>query len=281
MIQTFINVIKKIRQIVNILIALPFLALFYIYVNLGYYYYNKDKNDATRKKFTDIYWGSIFKMIGFCINNKINYLSNNKIDWEKVTLVNANHVHQSDIFILFNLFNQNNLKGNQMTSISTSNGIDDLDKKILFQANSAMVNGTKDDINNIIDGFKLWNSRNYNSAVIIFFEGIAKNDSDEKSNTLKYLLDPKTLGFALTVKYSQAKYIYDVNLIYTYQGKLMDSRNPNFTWLLFHPDTKIYVDLHKYQLPVYEKATQWIKDLYHIKDQQIDNIIKKYVTTNA
>lgn len=277
MIKTFISIINKIRQLINILIALPFLVLFYIYVNRGYSnYIDSNSVDDTRIKFTDIYWNYIFTMMNWTINYQIVYIGDSKIDLEKVTIVNGNHTHSNDLFILFNLFNHNKLKGHQVTSISTINGIGEFDKKVLIQANSALVNGSKDDINNIIDSFKLWNLRKYNSAVIIFFEGIAKNDSKEQSKTLKHLLDPKTLGFALTAKYSKSKYMYDLNLIYTHQGKLMDSKDPNFTWLLFHPDTKIYVDLHKYELPTYEKATKWIKDLYKIKDQQIDNIIKKY-----
>jgi len=277
MIKTFISIINKIRQIINILIALPFLALFYIYINRGYFhYFDSNRDDDTRIRFINISWNCICTMLNWTINYQIIYIGDSKIDLEKVTIVNGNHTHSNDLFILFNLFNHNKLKGHQVTSISTINGIGEFDKKVLIQANSALVNGSKDDINNIIDSFKLWNLRKYNSAVIIFFEGIAKNDSKEQSKTLKHLLDPKTLGFALTAKYSKSKYMYDLNLIYTHQGKLMDSKDPSFTWLLFHPDTKIYVDLHKYELPSYEKAVKWIKDLYDIKDQQIDNIIKKY-----
>ena len=276
MIKSFINLINKIRQIINILIALPFLGLFYIYVNTGYTKYIQNNDDDVRIKYTDLLWGSIFSMLNWTINKQIEYIGDNKIDLEQVTLFNANHTHSNDLFILMNLFSQNKLKGHQVTSISTTNGIGDFDKKVLIQANSALVNNTKNDIDNIINGFKLWNSRKYNSAVIIFFEGVAKSASNKSSNNLKYLLDPKTLGFALTAKYSQSKFMYDLNLIYTHQGKLIDSKNPNFTWLLFHPDTKIYVDLHKYQLPTYEKAAKWIVDLYKIKDKQIENIINKY-----
>lgn len=277
MIKTFISVIKKIRQIINILIALPFLALFYLYVNYGYTKYIKNNDDDIRIRFTDKYWGLIFSMVNWTISYQIEYINDNKIDWDKVTLFNANHTHSNDLFILMNLFNKNKLKGHQVTSISTTNGIGDFDKKVLIQANSALVNNTKTDIDNIINSFKLWNSRNYKSAIIIFFEGVARSDYDKELKNFKHVLEPKTLGFNLTAKYSKAKFIYDLNIVYTHDNKLINPKDNNFTWLLFHPDTKIYVDIHKYELSSYEKSTSWIKELYHLKDQQIDNIINKYV----
>ena len=131
--------------------------------------------------------------------------------------------------------------------------------------------------------------------MITFFEGIAKKDSKvdknkfyptkvEKNkfyptkvekNKLKHLLDPKTLGFALCVKNSHSKYMYDVNIVYTHKNKITDPTDSNFTLLLFHPETKIYVEVNKYELPKYEESEGWIKEFYMMKDEQIDNIINK------
>ena len=145
--------INKIIQFWNILKALPFLALFYIYVNIGYYYYSKSNDDKIRVKYTDIFYGLLFKGLKLGISNQIIYLNNLKINLEKVSIINSNHVHQNDIFILFNLFDRNNIKGSNMSSISTSKGIGDFDKKILKLSSSAMVNNSKDDINQIINQF--------------------------------------------------------------------------------------------------------------------------------
>ena len=67
-----------------------------------------------------------------------------------------------------------------MSSISTSHGIDDFDKKILNISNSAMVNNSIQDISSIKNQINFWKDRDYNTLMITFFEGITQKDSKEK-----------------------------------------------------------------------------------------------------
>ena len=266
---------NKIIQFWNILKTIPFLLLFYIYINIGYKYYIKTNDDSIRVKYTNLFMYYLFLGLEFGIGKNIIYLNNLDINLEKISIINSNHIHQNDIIIMFHLFNKNKIKGSYISSISTSRDIIDFDKKILKMDEAALVNNTSNDIKNINEKFNYWNNRSYNTALITFFEGIAIKDSKIRSKYLKYLLDPKTLGFALCIKNNKSKYMYDLNIIYTHKNKILDPKISNFTLLLFHPETKIYVKLNKYELPKYKDAINWIKKLYQLKDEQINNIITK------
>jgi hypothetical protein len=266
---------NKIIQFWNILKTIPFLLLFYIYINIGYKYYIKTNDDLIRIRYANNCMYYFFLGLSLGIGNNIIYLNELDVDLEKISIINSNHTHPNDIFIMFHLFNKNKIKGSSISSISTSRGINDLDKIILKMEEAAMVNNTSNDIKNINKKFNYWNNRSYNTALITFFEGIAIKDSKIRSKELKYLLDPKTLGFALCIKNNKSNYMYDLNIIYTHKNKILDPKSNNFTLLLFHPETKIYVELNKYELPKYEDAINWIKELYQLKDEQIDNIISQ------
>ena len=268
--------LNKFIQFFNIIKSLPFVFLFYIYINIGYYYYNKTNNDKIRVKYADLSMYYFALGINLGINKQIIYLNNSKINLEKVSIINSNHIHQDDILIMFNIFRKNKIKGSNISSISTSHGIGEFDKKILKMEEAIMVNNTIKDIESINTKFNYLKNRKYNTALITFFEGISKKDSNIVSKELKYLLDPKILGFSLCTKHIKSKYMYDINIIYTHNNKLIDPKRNDFTLLLFHPETKIYVELNKYKLPLYEDSTDWIKELYIKKDKQIEKIINKY-----
>ena len=266
---------NKIVQIWNIIKAIPYLILFYIYANLGHKKYIESEDDIIRVNYSNIYYNYLYKAISHGIGSQVVYLNNQKLNLEEVSIINSNHVHQNDILILFNLFYKNNIDGSFLSSISTEHGICNFDKKILKMSESAMVSNNKKDIYNIVQKFNYWNNRSYSTCLITFFEGIAKKDSIKQSNTLIHLLDPKTLGFSLCVKHSMSKYMYDINIVYTHNNKLLDPKKNNFTLLLFHPNTKVFVEIHKYELPDYKDSIKWIKELYFLKDCQINKMINK------
>ena len=269
--------INRLKQFFNIIKALPFLILAYIYLNIGYYFYKSSDSDSDkiRVKYTNLFYYYLFKTFKYGIRSQIIYLKNTKINLEKVTIINANHYVQDDIFILFDLLEQNNIEGKCMSSISTSHGIDDFDKKILQISNSAMVNNTIEDISNIKNQINFWKKRDYNTLMITFFEGITLKDSKEKSKKFKNLLDPKSLGFELCLKNIESKYIYDLNLVYSYNGKLLSATDFS-TLYLFHPSTKIYVSVSKYELPDLKYAKEWLNELYLRKDKEIMDIQNKF-----
>lgn len=270
--------INKIIQFFNFIKAIPFLALFYFYIIIGYKkYLESDKNDIIRKYYSDKAMNNLQRGVNYGLSSNIKILNNTPIDLEKISIINCNHYHQNDILILFYLFYLNGIKGSNISSISTSINITDLDKKILTLEDAILVNKTKNDILEIVNKLKYFNQRNYNTAFITFFEGIAMKDAKIKSNKLNNLLDPKTLGFDLCINNIKSKYIYDVNLVYTNNKKLINPKNKDFTILLIHPDTKIYVEINKYDIPK-NNSSKWLQNLYNIKDKQIDKIINKYVT---
>ena len=83
MIKTFISIINKIRQIINILIALPFLGLFYIYVNRGYSnYIDSNSVDDTGAFYTMIDEDKTGNLIPIdnvdILADKIEYYINNQ-----------------------------------------------------------------------------------------------------------------------------------------------------------------------------------------------------------
>jgi hypothetical protein len=271
--------INKIIQIFNFIKAIPFLALFYFYIIIGYKkYLESDKDDIVRKYYSDKAMNNLQRGVNYGLSSNIKILNNTPIDLEKISIINCNHYHQNDILILFYLFYLNGINGSNISSISTSIDITDLDNKILTLEDAILVNKTKNDILEIVNKLKYFNQRDYNTAFITFFEGIAMRDAKKKSNKLKNLLDPKTLGFDLCIHNIKSKYIYDINLVYTHNKKLIDPKNKDFTILLIHPNTKIYVEINKYDIPKKNNSSKWLQNLYNIKDKQIDKIINKYVT---
>ena len=140
---------------------------------------------------------------------------------------------------------------------------------------ACMVNNTKDDINSIINKFKYWNNRNYKTLLITFFEGTSQFVTDNKSKKYNHILEPKKLGFNLCLKNIKSKFIYDLNIVYTNNNELIKPKDENFLFLLFHPLTKIYVEIYKYRLPEYKNASLWLDKLYQKKYQKINKIIKK------
>mgnify|MGYP001234701638 FL=1 len=99
---------------------------------------------------------------------KINKNIENK---NKVTLINANHVHNFDTMLLWILFYKNGIQPNAITSISTYNNISSFDKKTLeiIEAININAKNLQSEIENKINKYK---ARNYNSFIISYFEGI-------------------------------------------------------------------------------------------------------------
>lgn len=265
--------INKFLQIFNIIKALPFLILAYIYLNIGHYFYFGSNDDKIRVKYVNLFYYYLSKFISWGMESQIIYLNKMKINLEKITILNSNHITQLDIFVLLNYTDY--LEGKNISSISTIKGINDVDKKILNLNDAILVNNTMNDIKNINNKINLWNRRKYNTLMLTFFEGISIKDSKIKSNKLNHLLDPKTLGFELILKNLKSKYMYDANLIYTYDNKLID---PNECTILhmFHPLTKVYVSIKKYELPNLKESKWWLNELYQKKDRQIEEIINKF-----
>ena len=122
-------IINKFLYYINIWISLPFLIFFYIFINIGYYFYNKSDNDNIRIFFSNIACKFLFFSTYLGIQKQIKYLNNNNINLNKITVINSNHVFTFDILILFNLFFKNNIKESNICSVSTINGINSFDKK--------------------------------------------------------------------------------------------------------------------------------------------------------
>lgn len=145
--------------------------------------------------------------------------------------------------------------------------------KVLRLEKAILVNNTKDDLRSINNELYYFERRKYNTALITFFEGIAMVDVKNKLNNLKNLVEPKSLGFQACLNVIKSKYLYDINIIYSHENKILDSKDKNFTLLLFHPKTKIYVDINKYDISKIKDSQKWIEELYQIKDKQIQKII--------
>lgn len=265
--------INKIIQYINIILGLPFLIMFYFQINIGYYYFDKSNDDSIRKSYADKAMYYFYKGLDFSLSRNIIYLKNIKIDLEQITIINSNHYHQKDILVLFHLFNKNKILGHNISSISTSHEMIGFDFKVLRLEKAILVNNTKDDLRSINNELHYFEKRKYNTAFITFFEGIAMVDVKNKLNNLKNLVEPKSLGFQACLNVIKSKYLYDINIVYSHENKILDSKDKNFTLLLFHPKTKIYVDINKYDISKIKDSQKWIEELYQIKDKQIQKII--------
>lgn len=202
---------------------------------------------------------------------KINKNIENK---NKVTLINANHVHNFDTMLLWILFYKNGIQPNAITSISTYNNISSFDKKTLeiIEAININAKNLQSEIENKINKYK---ARNYNSFIISYFEGITLLHSKQRPY-YEYTNRPKYLTFELMSNKFQNKEFYDVDLVYTYKNKLMNAKDPYFIWKLMHPSCNIYVNIKTCRFPE-KNEKEFLDDLYKRKNENIKQILRKLV----
>ena len=269
---------NKIIHIWNLLRGGIYILLFYLSIKIGNYkFIQSNNNDDIRKKYADKAMYYLYIAIKIGISPQIVLKNFLPIKLEKVTLINSNHYHQNDILFVFYLFFLNKINGSNISSISTSINITELDKEILNLENAILVDKSKNDILSIKNKLTEFKNRKYNTALITFFEGIALRDAQVKSCKLKHLLDPKKFGFQIVLNNINSKYIYDLNLVYLHNNQLINPKDKFFTFLLFHPDTKVIVEMKKYKLPDINNSDKWLDQMYQDKDKRMDNILNKYV----
>jgi hypothetical protein len=261
----------------NICKFLFFLPLFYLYCHFGY------RKGEYRNYYTNQMGKYLYYAIKYGINKRIVYTNHFHIQLEKVNLINANHFHPFDFIIMLHFFKMNKIKGESISSISITDDIFNLEKKVFKLMESCIVkkkNTIIQNCENIKKSVVKWLIRDFPTLIIFFAEGITRIDTlKRKKNVIDYVGKPQYLGLQTYISSSKkkCKYLHDLNIVYTFQNKIVNSgTHHDFINKFFHPDFKIYVEVNKYQLPEPSDCSNWIKELYKLKNKQIQQIITKY-----
>lgn len=253
--------IKLILGIIN-------LFIFIFFSLLWYYIFSYFKSESLRNYFTSILYFFIINISKLLLHNKIHFLNDCKLLQNKINIINANHSYQFDLFVLYYIFEKNNLKGNQYSSISSSKNIGIIDKSILNIINACYIDNELKE-NNLEKSIKIWNNRKVNTYVINFFEGICKCDFHGDSK-YKYLLNPKYITL-IKLKKNGINNINDINIIYTQNGKILNCKNKDIFYKIIFEDIKIFVEINKYNIPN-NNLEKWIDNLYLLKDKRINKL---------
>jgi len=117
----------------NSIIQIYHLVMFaYVYIKMLYFIYLETwfqiVDDNQRKKHVNRIYYNIWEQLDNIFKNRIK-INKNIESKNKVTLINANHVHNFDTMLLWILFYKNGIHPNAITSISTYNNISNFDKK--------------------------------------------------------------------------------------------------------------------------------------------------------
>ena len=120
--------------------------------------------------------GYIWKtQILFLLNKKIILLKNIDFCDEKINFINSNHIYNLDFYILLYIFIKKNIDSHCWSSLSSDEGIYLLDKVILNNVSSCLIN-KKFFEKSIRNSIKLWENSEYNRYVIIFFGRLSQCD---------------------------------------------------------------------------------------------------------
>lgn len=258
-------------KIIKILLFLLYLIIFIILNFLWYYFFGYF--EICREIFANITIYILNLISKLLLANKIILVDNNKLNTNKINIINSNHTYQFDLFVLYYIFSINKIKGKQYSSISTNNNIGIIDKSILNIIEASFVNNSLIQ-NNLKNSIQKWKKRKYNSYIINFFEGITKCDSNNINTNYKYLLEPKCITL-IELQKNGIQYINDINIVYTCNNKIINCKNIDIYYKILFDDVKIYVTVNNYKIPKHT-LEEWIKKLYNLKDKQIEKVIKKY-----
>lgn len=253
------------------LIIIKFFLCFFYLINfiiinlLWFYFFTYFDNNLLRIYFSKISIFFLTNISKLLLHNKIQFLNEYKLLQNKINIINANHTYQFDLFVFYYIFEKNNVKGNQYSSISTNKNIGIIDKSILNIINACYIDNELKE-NNLEKSIKIWNNRKVNTYVINFFEGICKCDFRGYSK-YKYLLNPKYITL-IKLKKNGINTINDINIIYTQNGKILNCKNKDIFYKIIFEDIKIFVEINKYNIPN-NNLEKWIDNLYLLKDKKI------------
>ncbi|VVU95031.1 hypothetical protein CPAV1605_756 [seawater metagenome] len=259
--------LNKIIQFIRIFFFICCLLIFIILINIGHYFYSKNNDNKMREKYID--WSSSWLFYGIDISLGSNFVFNpHNLLISEISLMNSNHIHTNDLISLFYLFRKNKILGKQICSLSTTKNIGDLDHKILSMIQAIKLEHDSNDLNRIKEKFKIWKKRSYPSILITFFEGVCLKDLPNNDGINK----PKSAGFYTCLSQNPNSFMYDLTLVYSHNNVIINPQDPNFTFKLFHPDSKIFMDVRKYRLPAIKDYKTFIEQLYEIKKHKIEEI---------
>lgn len=256
--------IKLILGIFNLFIFI-FLSLLWYYI---FSYFDNKYLRIYFSKFSVFFLTNISKLL---LHNKIHFLNDYKLLQNKINIINGNHTYQFDLFVLYYIFEKNNINGDQYSSISTNKNIGIIDKSILNIINACYIDNELKE-NNLEKSIKIWNNRKVNTYVINFFEGVCKCDFKGESK-YKYLLNPKYITL-IKLKQNGINHINDINIIYTQDGEILNCKNRDIFYKIIFEDIKIFVEINKYNIPN-NNLEKWIDRLYLLKDKKINKYVKK------
>lgn len=252
-------------QILNLLYLIFVYLRLYLFFQIPLFSTFKNDNERIKKinyigdvTFRDI--NNIFKK-RVLINGELKKLN-------KLTIINYNHVHNTDNLMGWIIFFINKIKPCKISSISSYNHISDFDMKILNMINAIDIGNILDDLEYKLEFF---NSRDYNRYIMTYFEGITLNHNKQKPY-YKYINRPKYLAFEILCNKFKNKKFYDIDMVYTYKNILMNPKDKYFIWKLLHPKCKIYVNIKECIFPD-KNEREYLDNLYLNKNKNIKNVL--------
>lgn len=257
--------INLLTNIKNFIIFLYVYVRFFILLKLKDYF--SDSRDESRVSWANLIGKLNFSLLSYIFKDRIKL--NEKVkEMHKITILNSNHFSNFDNLILFVLLNDNKIDPFKISSISTFRNISEFDKKILNLIEAISSDNIMNEIDDKIDSF---NQKEYNYFLITFFEGIALNHSKNRP-FYKYLNRPKYLAFELLCNKLNGNKFYDLDLVYTYNSKIMNSKDQFFLIKLFHPKCKIYINVKICEFPK-KNEREYLDNLYLTKSENIKSIL--------
>ena len=122
---------------------------------------------------------------------------------------------------------------------------------------------------------KIYNTRNYNTFLISYFEGKTLHHSKNRS-FYKYIDKPKYLAFELLCNHLKNQKFYDIEIVYTINNNQIHSKDKYFLWKLMHPLCKIYINVKVCKFPP-NNEHEYLNNLYKEKNENIKQILNKLV----
>lgn len=244
---------KLILLIINVILfilSIIYFLLSILIINLLLYL--RFKRSSLIKLTLPFFW-----LINLTFYKRINYDKNSLLN-QKVNLVNSNHFHNFDWIILFIFFYNNNVREEEITSISSFEKSFNFDNLVFKAYDSILIDnkGLSFNFNKKIIKYK--NSK-YKRYLICFFEGMALNHNHKND---KLILEPKSIIYQKLKKVLYNYKFNDITLVYLYKNKLLNPKDKYFILKFLSPDCNIKIINNTY---IFDDNTN-LKEIYKNKE---------------
>lgn len=220
-----INVINIFLFLLGIFYFLISILIINLFLKLGF------KRSSLIKLTLPFFW-----LIHLIFYKRINYDSNSLLN-QQVNLVNSNHYHNFDWIILFIFFYNNNVREEEITSISLFDKSFYLENLVFEAFESILIDNKGLSFNFDKKIIKYKNSK-YKRYIICFFEGISLNHYYKND---KLVLEPKLIIYQKLKKVLYNYKFNDLTLVYLYKNKLLNPKDKYFILKYLSPDCKIKI----------------------------------------